>query len=218
LFTGIIEACVPVLSLTPVGKGARLVLQRPDLADWDPEVGASIAVAGACLTLVGTESGPAGEAGMAFDLSHETLVRTRLGQVKPGQRLNLERALKLGDRLDGHMVSGHVDGTGAVVGIRSWGDGGKEISFEVPADLERFLVDKGSITLDGISLTVVEPHGLRFHVALIPLTLAITSLGQAQVGDPIHVEADLVGKWLDRLAHPSVPGSGQGNSPWPVES
>ncbi len=196
MFTGIIESCVPVLTLTKQGSGARLALARPDLPDWNPTLGASIAVAGACLTLADSGQGPE----MAFDLSHETLERTRLGKLQPGQRVNLERALQLGDRLDGHMVSGHVDGTGQVVSITDVGDGGREIEFEVPEGYGRFLVDKGSITLDGISLTVIEPKGRRFRVAVIPLTLELTSLGQVEPGDPIHIEADLVGKWIDRLS------------------
>ncbi len=200
MFTGIIEACVPVLSLRPQGTGARLELARPDLPDWAPALGASIAVAGACLTLAEETTGPDGAPRMAFDLSRETLERTRLGDLRPGDRVNLERALLMGARLDGHMVSGHVDGTGRVVAVSDSGDGGAEITFEVPPELERFLVDKGSITLDGISLTVVEPKGRQFRVALIPLTLEITSLRDAQPGDAIHMEADLVAKWIDRLA------------------
>ncbi len=107
--------------------------------------------------------------------------------------------MRLGDRLDGHMVSGHVDAPGRVVGSEPMGDGGTEMTFEVPESLERFLVDKGSITLDGISLTVVRPEGRQFRVALIPLTLELTSLRDAQPGDEIHMEADLVGKWIERL-------------------
>ncbi len=202
MFTGIIEACVPVLALRPRGTGARLALARPELPDWSPALGASIAVAGACLTLAAEGQTADGTPSMAFDLSRETLDRTRLGDLQPGDRVNLERALRMGDRLDGHMVSGHVDGTGRLVSIADSGDGGAEITFEVPPELERFLVDKGSITLDGISLTVIEPEGRRFRVALIPLTLEITSLGSAQPGDAIHMEADLVAKWIDRLAAP----------------
>ncbi|MCA9003163.1 MAG: riboflavin synthase [Planctomycetes bacterium] len=200
MFTGIIEACVQVLALEPRGTGARLVLSRPELPDWSPKKGDSIAVAGACMTLVEEPEGPDGRPAMAFDLSHETLICTRLGRLVPGQKVNLERAMRLGDRLDGHMVSGHVDGTGRVVALEPMGDGGQEITFEVPEGMERFLVDKGSITLDGISLTVVRPEGRRFRVALIPLTLEVTSLSDAKPGDEIHVEADLVGKWLERLS------------------
>ncbi|MDF1839035.1 MAG: riboflavin synthase [Planctomycetota bacterium] len=199
MFTGIIEACVQVLALEPQGTGARLTLSRPDLPDWNPARGDSIAVAGACMTLVEEPQGPDGQPAMAFDLSHETLLCTHLGRLKPGRKVNLERAMRLGDRLDGHMVSGHVDATGKVVALEPMGDGGTEITFEVPESLERFLVDKGSITLDGISLTVVRPEGRRFRVALIPLTLEITSLSDAQPGDEIHMEADLVGKWIERL-------------------
>ncbi len=200
MFTGIIEACVQVLALEPQGTGARLTLSRPEIDDWTPARGDSIAVAGACMTLVEEPEGPDGQPAMAFDLSHETLLCTHLGSLKPGQKVNLERAMRLGDRLDGHMVSGHVDATGQVIALEPMGDGGVEITFEVPESLERFLVDKGSITLDGISLTVVRPEGRRFRVAIIPLTLEVTSLSEAKPGDPIHMEADLVGKWIERLS------------------
>ncbi len=113
--------------------------------------------------------------------------------------VNLERALCLGDRLDGHMVSGHVDGAGRVTAIQDVGDGGRVITFEVDPGLERYLVDKGSISLDGVSLTVVRPKGRQFDVALIPLTLELTNLGAAEVGTPVNVEADMIGKWIERL-------------------
>ena len=107
--------------------------------------------------------------------------------------------MRLGDRLDGHMVSGHVDGQGRVVAIEDVGDGGRELHFELEAGLERYLIEKGSVTLDGTSLTVVEPVGGRFRVAMIPVTLEVTSFGRARVGQQVNVEADLVGKWVERL-------------------
>ncbi|MCP3918292.1 MAG: riboflavin synthase [bacterium] len=195
MFTGIVEARVPVLSFEPRGTGARLVLPAPDRPDWRAEIGQSIAICGTCLTVVEVEP----DGAMGFDLSAETLARTWLGALAPGTQVNLERAMQLGDRLDGHMVAGHVDGTGAVVGIEDSGDGGRLIRFEVDTGLERYLVDKGSVTLDGISLTVVEPVGRSFGVAVIPLTLELTNLGAAEVGKRVNVEADLVGKWIERL-------------------
>ena len=142
---------------------------------------------------------------MAFDLSAETLSRTHLGELSAGTPVNLERALAFGDRLSGHLVSGHVDGGATLVGVRDSGDGGQVQTFEVDEGLERFLVDKGSVTLDGISLTVVEPRERRFDVALIPVTLAATNLGEAQVGQRFNVEADLVGKWIEQLVAPHRP-------------
>ncbi len=196
MFTGLVEAAVPVEGFERRGTGARLTLRRP-APDWDVAVGDSVAVSGCCLTVVE----PLGAA-LAFDLSAETLDCTWLGGVEPGAVVNLERALRMGDRLGGHMVSGHVDGVGAIEAVEDSGDGGKRFTFTVPPGLERYLIDKGSVTLDGISLTVVAPRGAAFDVAVIPETLAVTSLGSARVGQPVHVEADLVGKWIERL----VPG------------
>jgi len=196
VFTGIVEAVVPVRSFTPVGEGAHLALPAPDLPDWEVEIGQSISVSGACLTVseVLTE-----EPGMVFHLSRETLDRTWFASLSPGRPVNLERAMVLGDRLDGHLVSGHVDGGGRLVEVNDVDDGGRVMGFEVDAGLERYLIEKGSVCLDGISLTVVEPRGTRFDVAVIPLTLEVTNLGQAQVGWPVNVEVDVVGKWIERL-------------------
>ena len=195
MFTGLVERCVPVRSLEPKGQGARLVLE-PVGGEFQVRRGDSVAVSGCCLTvaeLAGLRSG------LAFDLSAETLARTWLGDAGPGTQVNLERALQLGDRLGGHLVQGHVDGLARIRAVRDSGDGGKVIVVDVPATLERFLVDKGSITLDGVSLTVVRPRKARLEVALIPLTLGSTSLGSAQAGQRVHVEADVLGKWVERL-------------------
>lgn len=200
MFTGIVEASVPVRSFSAAGSGARLVLPAPALEDWEAHLGQSIAVSGVCLTVAGLEEVPGSpRPDLAFDLSRETLDRTWFGALRPGRPVNLERALRLGDRLDGHMVSGHVDGVGRIAAIADVGDGGREFTFEVAEELARFLVDKGSVTLDGISLTVVGPADGRFRVAVIPMTLAVTCLGAAEVGWPVNVEADLVGKWIERL-------------------
>jgi riboflavin synthase len=141
---------------------------------------------------------------MVFDLSAETLERTWFGDLGAGTVVNLERAMRLSDRLGGHLVSGHVDGGGTLVGTRDLGDGGREASFEVEAGLDRYLVDKGSVTLDGVSLTVCRPEGRRFAVALIPATLAITSLGSIEAGRRVNVEVDLIGKWVERFVGPFV--------------
>ena len=193
MFTGLIEACVPVLGVERRASGLALRVRAPE--GWVLGRGASVAVSGACLTAVG---GAARE--LAFDVSSETLARTWFGALEPGRQVNLERALRLGDRLDGHLVAGHVDGRGRIVAVEDPGDGGRTFRFEVEPELERYLVDKGSVTLDGISLTVVAPQGPRFAVAVIPETLARTSLGVARVGDAVNVEADLVAKWIERLA------------------
>lgn len=213
MFTGIIEAAVPVLSFERAGSGARLLLEAPGSTLGGPDggspgappeafeagIGDSIAVSGCCLTLVEEKAGEP-EGALAFDLSAETLERTWFGEgLRPGRRVNLERSVRLQDRLGGHMVSGHVDGGGEVVAIRDAGDGGRVITFEVSAGLDRYLIEKGSVALDGISLTVVEPRERRFDVALIPLTLEVTSLGDAEVGTRVNVEADLIGKWVEKL-------------------
>jgi len=195
MFTGLVEACVPVSAWETSGEGGRLVLPRPELPDWDVAVGDSVAVSGVCLTVAELLEGGR----TAFHLSAESLQRSWFGDLAPGRPVNLERALRLGDRLGGHMVSGHVDGLGAVVGIEDVGDGGREIAFEVDPGLDRYLIEKGSVTLDGISLTVVEPAEGRFRVAVIPVTLEVTSLGTVEVGQRVNVEADLVGKWIEKL-------------------
>jgi riboflavin synthase len=198
MFTGIIEGCVPVTRVEPLGTGLSVVLSRPDLADWELSLGQSVAVSGVCLTVARfdaeSEDGPA-----VFELSAETLARTWFGDLAPGRRVNVERAMRIGDRLDGHLVAGHVDGGGTIVAIEDAGDGGRVFTFEVDAGLERYLIEKGSVTLDGISLTVVEPRDGRFQVAVIPKTLEWTSLGTAEVGQRVNVEADMIGKWVERL-------------------
>jgi riboflavin synthase len=191
MFTGLVEARAAVLALERRGSGARLALARPP--GFETARGDSVSVSGCCLTDLGAD------AGLAFDLSAETLARTWLGDLRPGDEVNLERALRLGDRLGGHMVQGHVDGLGRVAAVADAGDGGRSVTFEVEPGLERWLVDKGSVTLDGVSLTVVRPSGRRFDVAVIPETLARTTLGAAAAGRRVHVEGDLVGKWVARL-------------------
>lgn len=198
MFTGIVETCVPVRAFESRGEGARLWLPRPDLADWEASIGQSIAVCGACLTVAEL----AGEGEMAFDLSPETLERTWFGDLAPGRRVNVERAMLLSARIDGHLVAGHVDGGATLVGKDPTDDGGAEYRFEVDPGLERYLIEKGSVTLDGVSLTVVRPEQRTFSVALIPLTLEITNLGGAEVGQRVNCEADMIGKWIERL----IPG------------
>jgi riboflavin synthase len=196
VFTGIVEASVRVRSFERDGTGARLILPPPEgPSDWLVRTGQSVAVSGACLTVAEVLEG----GDMAFDLSAETLERTWFGALEAGAEVNLERAMKLGDRLDGHMVSGHVDGLGTVIGIQDVGDGGRVLAFEVDSGLARYVIEKGSVTLDGVSLTAVEPESGRFRVAMIPVTLEVTAFGGASLGQRVNVEVDLVGKWIERL-------------------
>jgi riboflavin synthase len=199
MFTGIVEACVPVRRVEPLGTGLTLFLGTEGLEGWELELGQSVAVSGVCLTvarLEGTE--------VAFELSAETLARTWFGELASagldGRRVNLERAMRIGDRLDGHLVAGHVDGGGTIVGVEDSGDEGRVFTFEVDPGLDRYLIEKGSVSLDGISLTVVRPRGRRFDVAVIPRTLEWTSLGTAELGQRVNVEADMIGKWVERLS------------------
>lgn len=208
MFTGLVEACVPLRRLTLSGGGAQLVLPQPP--GFAARHGDSISVSGCCLTVAGflPPPDPGTDPDLCFELSAETLARTAFGQLASGARVNLERAMQLGDRLGGHLVSGHVDGVGRVLGVRGDRQRGWDFEFELPAGLERYLIDKGSVTLDGISLTVVGPRGGRFGVAVIPVTWEQTNLSTKRPGDPVHVEADLVGKWIERLM-PAAPGGPQ---------
>lgn len=204
MFTGLVEARVQVRRVLPHGSGLRLQLPRPG-PGFDVAEGDSVAVSGCCLTVAGFADAAGAEvaadplADLVFDLSSETIARTWFTERSEGRWVNLERSLRLGDRLGGHLVSGHVDGLGQVVDLDATGDGGARLEVEVAPELERYLVPKGSVALDGVSLTVVEPRGRRCSVALIPQTLARTSLGRVFRGEPLHVEADQVGKWIERL-------------------
>ncbi len=169
-----------------------------------------MAVSGCCLTVIECRDPHSGDpvpadtpgSDVVFDLSAETVACTHFGSLVVGDVVNLERALAFGDRLGGHVVSGHVDGRGTIVGIDDSGDGGKLIHFEAEGDFSRYLVEKGSVTIDGISLTIVRPEGGRFSVAIIPETLRVTTLGVNSVGDPVHLEADQLGKWVEHLMAP----------------
>jgi riboflavin synthase len=183
MFTGIVERLGEVVSF----EGGRLVVRGAG----GPAVGESIAVNGACLTVV-----EAGDGTVAFDVSAETLDRTSLGRLRAGARVNLERPLTLLARLGGHLVQGHVDGVGEVVAVRPEADGGARLGVRIPEDLLAFVVEKGSIALDGVSLTVAAADGDRVEVALIPHTLAVTTLGETAVGDPMNVEVDVVAKYV----------------------
>ena len=195
MFTGLVSHCVEVRSVRAHGSGLILVLPNPWHTGDDPlQPGESIAVSGCCLTAV-APIGPE----LVFDLSAETLARTWFAESAPGRRINLERSVRLSDRLGGHLVSGHVDGSGRLLELLDSRDGGYRLRFAAPPSVERYLIEKGSVAIDGISLTVVEPRGALFDVAVIPTTWANTSLGTARVGAPVHMEADLVGKWIEQF-------------------
>jgi riboflavin synthase len=189
MFTGIVEELGAVRSL----DGGRLVVGCP-LVATDSPIGASVAVNGTCLTVVERT-----EETLAFDLSGETLDRTSLGSVRSGAMVNLERPVTLAARLGGHLVQGHVDGVGRIAAIDPDVNGGATLAIRLPDDLEPYVVPKGSITVDGVSLTVAAIDGPEIHIALIPHTLAATTLGAAAVGDPVNIEVDLIGRYVARL-------------------
>ena len=197
MFTGIVEGTgvVAGLAVAPDGGGARLEVEAPWLAGG-LRPGESMAVNGCCLTVA-----QATAAGFAADLVAETLRRTALGTLTPGARVNLERPLALGGRLGGHLVQGHVDGVAAVLERKRVGDG-EEVRIELPPDLERYVVGKGSIAVDGVSLTVAGVGPGWFAVALVPHTLEVTTLGRRRPGDLVQLEVDVVAKYVERLVQP----------------
>ena len=189
MFTGIVEELGAVRSF----EEGRLVVGCP-LVATDSTLGASVAVNGTCLTVVER----AGDT-LGFDLSGETLDRTALGSVRAGDRVNLERPVTLAARLGGHLVQGHVDGVGRVAAVDRSPDGGATLTVRIPEELEALVVQKGSIAIDGISLTVAAIDGPELRVTLIPHTLAVTTLGAAATGDPVNIEVDMIGRYVARL-------------------
>jgi riboflavin synthase len=192
MFTGIVEELGEIVALEPDGDSARLTVRGP-LVVSDAVHGASIAVNGVCLTVVDIK-----DDAFTVDVMKETLDRSSLAALAPGSRVNLERPVRPADRLGGHIVQGHVDGVGEIVS-REPGDRWEVVTIGLPAGLARYVVDKGSITVDGISLTVVEARDDAFTVALIPTTLELTTLGRKRAGDPVNLEVDVVAKYVERL-------------------
>ncbi len=196
MFTGIVTDIGEVLTVAAREAGVRVRIATA----YDPDtiaIGASIACGGPCLTVV--ERGLAGNRGY-FDVeaSTETLARTTLGDWRPGTRVNLERSLKLGDELGGHMVAGHVDGLATIVERHDEEDMARFV-LEAPEPLARYIAVKGSVSLDGVSLTVNAVEGRRFEVMLIPHTMAVTTWAERRAGDRVNLEVDLVARYLERL-------------------
>lgn len=185
MFTGIVEELGSVVSR----EGRRLRIGASIVLD-DVEMGASIAVNGTCLTVVGWDTG---EGWWEADVVEETYARTSLGILEPGHRVNLERPVRLSDRLGGHLVQGHVDGVGTIV------DGAPDLRIRCDHELLRYVVEKGSITVDGISLTIASVHPDGFGVAVIPHTMEVTTLGHKGPGDPVNLEVDVTAKYVERL-------------------
>ncbi|MFN8232796.1 MAG: riboflavin synthase [Actinomycetota bacterium] len=171
----------------------RIVVACRTVAEGSP-VGASISVNGVCLTVVAADADA-----LAFDLSDETLARSCLGRLEPGDPVNLERPVTLSTRLGGHLVQGHVDGVGEVSTLEGDGSGGATLTVRLPGALMRWIVEKGSVAIDGVSLTVAAVHRDAISIALIPHTLEATTLGLVAPGDPVNVEIDLIAKYVDRL-------------------
>ncbi len=192
MFTGIIEELGTVTAIERGADSARLTVHGP-LVTSDAVHGASIAVNGVCLTVVEHGGGA-----FTVDVMAETLTRSSLGALAPGARVNLERAMAASSRFGGHVVQGHVDGT-ATVTAREPGERWEVVRFAMPRELARYLVEKGSITVDGVSLTVVDVTDDTFSVSLIPTTLELTTLGGTAVGDLVNLEVDVLAKYVERL-------------------
>lgn len=192
MFTGLVETQGKVVELRPDPPGVRLVIDAGSVSDG-VQLGDSIAVNGCCLTVVEMEASQ-----LSFDAGSETLRRTNLGKLGPGSPVNLERSMRVGDRLGGHYVSGHIDAVGTL-DERQDDEDWSTFWFRVPAEVSKHLVGKGSIAVDGVSLTVVAVTEDRFSVALIPHTLEVTTLGQLATGDPVNLETDILAKYVERL-------------------
>jgi riboflavin synthase len=191
MFTGLVETQAQLIALDDEAAGKRLTLARPPEFD-DCALGDSIAINGCCLTIVEMD-----EQRLVFQAGEETLSRTTLGRQGVGALLNCERAMRMGDRIGGHLVSGHIDGVGTVAS-RTDDDQWSKIFFSGPPALLRQMVSKGSIAIDGTSLTLVDVSDTEFSVALIPHTLEVTTLGQLRVGDEVNLETDLLAKYVQR--------------------
>jgi riboflavin synthase len=192
VFTGIVREQGRVVAIQGGASGARLRISAP-LAAAQAAVGDSIAIAGVCLTVVSVADGE-----VEFDAVAETLRRSSLSRLEPGADVNVEPALRAGEPLGGHYVQGHVDGVGRVRSVESEADG-RLVRFDAPPDVLRYCVEKGSVTVEGVSLTVTDVDGQGFGVALVPHTLSATTLGTLRPGDEVNLEADVLAKYVERL-------------------
>jgi riboflavin synthase len=202
MFTGLVEGCGTVSALKPMPEGLRLRIEPESACAGVGEaaVGDSISISGCCLTVVSRLGG-----GLEFEVGLETLSKTHLGRLRVGDRVNLERSLRADARLGGHFVQGHVDGTARVCEVVR--DGEWVVMWFRPAAAQmRLLVPKGSVAVDGVSLTVVDVEADRFSVALIPHTLSVTTLGDRRAGDEVNLENDILGKYVDHLLRGRVSG------------
>jgi riboflavin synthase len=191
VFTGLVESLASVREVLPEGPGVRLVVRDPSIAPR-VKLGDSIAVSGCCLTVVKIDG-----ADMSFEAGPETLKRTNLGRLRSGDQVNLESSLRLGDALGGHLVAGHIDAVGRLDRRDDSADW-CTMWFAVPGDLTRQMASKGSVAVNGVSLTLADVEANRFSVALIPHTLEVTTLGRLRVGDDVNVETDLLAKYVER--------------------
>lgn len=191
MFSGIVEALGTVVAVISEPPGVRLVVREPRIAA-ETKVADSIAVNGCCLTVIDVTDDT-----FAFQAGPETLSRTNLGDLREGSRVNLERSLKVGDRLGGHFVTGHIDDVGFLAQREDFGEWSR-FWFRIPRRLARQMAPKGSIAVDGVSLTIVDSEPDGFSVALIPYTLAVTTLGPMKVGDKVNLETDILAKYVER--------------------
>ena len=199
MFSGIIETTGTITKIDPIAEGVRLRL-RTSLSTQEISLGESICTNGACLTVTTIEADQ-----LSFDVSAESLRRTTLGELQVGDRVNLERSLRLEDRLSGHLVWGHVDGVGHVTSIQPEGDSFL-YTFALPAELSRYLVEKGSVAVDGISLTVFDCQPTAFTCAIIPHTHTVTTLHQRKPGDRVNIEGDMQGKYIEKFVQDVLEG------------
>ncbi len=191
MFSGIVETLGLVSELRQVGPGVRLVIHSPQVAS-KTQIGSSVAINGCCLTVVERN-----DEQMEFDAGEETLSRTNLGRLVQGSRVNLELSLRIGDELGGHFVTGHIDAVGTLderIDDEDW----SKFWFKMPTRLGRQMAGKGSVAVDGVSLTLVDVEAERFSVALIPHTLSVTTLGPLQHGDPVNLETDVLAKYVEK--------------------
>lgn len=203
MFTGIVEELGAIRAVRRGAASAVLSIGAAEVLS-DLKIGDSVAVNGVCLTVTSLDDG-----GFTADVMHETLNRSSLGALVPGSRVNLERAMPANGRFGGHIVSGHIDGTGKIVSVRP-DDNALWYTISAAPEQLRYIVEKGSITIDGISLTVAAVDEVSFSVSLIPHTAAVTTLGKKRAGDIVNLETDIIGKYVEKLLRPALEPERQG--------